>query len=50
MSGMFSIFPVLGLLIYLVMIGLGIYCMVLFIKLAKRGIEALDIYIHDKRR
>ncbi len=31
--------------IYLVLIGLGIYGFVLFIKLAHRGIKALDIYI-----
>ena len=31
-------------IIYLGLIGLSIYCMVLFIKLATRGIEALDNY------
>ncbi|WP_019004561.1 hypothetical protein [Cohnella laeviribosi] len=37
------------LLIYLVLIGVGIYCIVLLIKLAHRGITALDIYIQKNR-
>ncbi|MEL7568263.1 MAG: hypothetical protein AAGU27_25780 [Dehalobacterium sp.] len=32
-------------LIWLALIGLGVYSLVLFIKLAHRGIRALDIYI-----
>lgn len=32
-------------LIYIVLLALTIYCLVLFIKLARRGIKALDIYI-----
>jgi uncharacterized membrane protein len=32
-------------LIYLVLLGLGIWTFVLFVKLALRGIKALDIYI-----
>ena len=32
-------------LFYIVFLVLGIYCTVLFIKLAHRGITALDIYI-----
>jgi len=32
-------------LIYIPMIGISIACLVLFIKLALRGIKALDIYI-----
>lgn len=35
------IFSVLSL----IMMALSIYCLVLFIKLARRGITALDIYI-----
>ncbi|MUG47664.1 hypothetical protein [Paenibacillus woosongensis] len=48
--GLFSIFPVLIFLVYLVLIGLSVYCIILFIKLARRGIKALDIYIHEKGR
>jgi hypothetical protein len=32
-------------LFYFFMIGLSVYCLFLFIKLARRGIKALDIYI-----
>lgn len=35
-------------LFYLVLAGLTIYCLILFIKLAQRGIKALDIYIREK--
>lgn len=34
--------------ILIAMFGLGIYAFVLFIKLANRGIQALDIYIDEK--
>jgi len=37
-------------LIWLAAVGLGIYAFVLFVKLARRGITALDLYIYDKRR
>lgn len=42
----------ISLLIGLVFIGLIIYCLILFIKLATRGIKALDIYnnLHGKNR
>ncbi|MCJ8015209.1 hypothetical protein MUG84_26430 [Paenibacillus sp. KQZ6P-2] len=40
--------PILFFLFYLVLAGLGIYCLILFIKLAHRGIKALDIYIYEK--
>lgn len=33
---------------YLIMLGVSIYAIVLFIKLARRGIKALDIYIAEK--
>jgi hypothetical protein len=36
-------------LIYIVLIGFSIYLMVLMVKLAIRGIKALDIYI-DKNK
>jgi hypothetical protein len=36
------------LLIYIVFLGLSIYCLTLFIQLAQRGIKALDIYISKK--
>jgi len=34
-------------IVYLSLLGLSIYCLVLFIKLAHRGIKALDIYIEN---
>lgn len=45
---MFGVVSIIYLIIILGFAGLGIYCTVLFIKLAKRGIRALDIYINDK--
>lgn len=41
-----SAFGFFGLLIYLGTLALGIYCLILFIKLARRGIKALDIYLN----
>ncbi|AHV97293.1 hypothetical protein [Paenibacillus sabinae] len=35
---------------WLISAGLGIYAFVLFVKLARRGIEALDLYIYTKNR
>ncbi|WNS45828.1 hypothetical protein [Paenibacillus sp. MMS20-IR301] len=43
--GGFSIFI---LLIWLTCLGLGIYLFVLVVKLARRGIIALDLYNHAK--
>lgn len=40
--GLFNIILLLGL------IGVGIYGFILFVKLANRGIKALDIYINEK--
>lgn len=44
------LFAISGLLslIYLVLIAFVIYCLVLFIKFANRGIKALDLYIKEK--
>ncbi|WP_155986052.1 hypothetical protein [Paenibacillus gorillae] len=42
-------FILLGL-IYIPILALGIYMSVLFIKLARRGIAALDIYLAEKGR
>lgn len=36
------------LILYVGVIGLSIYMMILMIKLARRGIKALDIYINEK--
>ena len=43
-----SIVSFVNIIIMLGLFGIGIYCMVLFIKLANRGIKALDIYINEK--
>jgi len=37
-------------LIYLVILVIWIYAFILFVKLAKRGIKALDIYINEKTK
>lgn len=36
------------LVIYVPLLGASIYAFILFIKLARRGIKALDIYIEEK--
>lgn len=41
-------FGIFGALLYLFFLGCGIYAFVLFVKLATRGITALDLYIADK--
>ncbi|AIQ41071.1 hypothetical protein MKZ24_24130 [Paenibacillus sp. FSL R7-0297] len=45
LAGGFSIF---FFLIWLACLGLGIYLFVLVVKLARRGIVALDLYNHAK--
>lgn len=42
-----GIFFILYLLLVVGLLGFSIYCLVLFVKLAKRGIKALDIYISN---
>lgn len=37
-------------IINLILLGLGIYSFVLFVKLAHRGIKALDIYLSEKNK
>lgn len=46
--GGYAVISFFTLVIYLILIGVGIYCLVLFIKLARRGIKALDIYLEEK--
>jgi hypothetical protein len=36
--------------LYLAFIALGFYCLILFVRLAHRGIKALDLYIQEKQR
>ncbi|MGE5628912.1 MAG: hypothetical protein ACM3X7_12540 [Solirubrobacterales bacterium] len=47
--GMLSFFSFINLIIFLGLIIVGIYCLILFFKLANRGIKALDIYIDEKK-
>lgn len=49
-SGIFGVFGVLYFIFLIGMLGLSIYVMILFIKLARRGIKALDIFIDEKNR
>jgi hypothetical protein len=46
---MFSLLPTVMFIIYGLFILLGLYSLYLFIKLAIRGITALDIYIDEKK-
>ncbi len=39
----------LNLIIILILLGISIYGFILFVKLAHRGIKALDIYIDEKK-
>jgi len=51
-SSVFSIYewmPTLMFIIYGLFILLGFYSLYLFIKLASRGIQALDIYLDEKK-
>jgi len=41
-----GVFGVIYILAIMGLIGLSIYTMILFIKVARRGIKALDIYIN----
>ncbi|GGF97512.1 hypothetical protein GCM10010913_18990 [Paenibacillus aceti] len=43
-------FSLLFFVFYLLIAVLGVYCLILFIKLAHRGIKALDFYIAEKTR
>jgi len=44
----FEFFSIISILVYLILFGLGVYALVLFIKMLKRGIKALDLYIEEK--
>ncbi|HEY5560540.1 MAG TPA: hypothetical protein VIK72_02070 [Clostridiaceae bacterium] len=46
--GMVGIVSFIYLTIILALAFTGIYCMLLFIKLANSGIKAFDIYINEK--
>jgi hypothetical protein len=47
---MFSLLPFVMMIIYGLFLLLGLYSLYLFIKLAIRGITALEIYIDEKNR
>ncbi|GGG85351.1 hypothetical protein [Paenibacillus radicis (ex Gao et al. 2016)] len=50
-GGLVVLWPIILMgLIYIPILALGIYMSVLFIKLARRGIAALDIYLAEKGR
>jgi len=46
----FSILGIIYILFLLTLGGLMIYCLILFIQIAKRGIKALDIYLSEKTK
>ncbi len=45
-----SVFPAINLGVVLVIVVCSIYALILFIKLAKKGIKALDIYIDNNKK
>lgn len=47
-NGGILVFSLINIVLLLTIFGVSIYCFVLFIKLAKKGIKALDIYINEK--
>jgi len=47
---MMTVFSLINIILILGMFGISIYGFVLFVKLANRGIKALDIYIEEKTR
>lgn len=49
-SMFYGLFMIPVFILYIGIIGLSIYCLVLFIKLARRGIKALDIYISKNQQ
>ncbi|MFC5650022.1 hypothetical protein ACFPYJ_13010 [Paenibacillus solisilvae] len=44
----YGLFPGIAFLLNLSLLILGVYALVMIIKLAHRGIKALDIYIDEK--
>ena len=50
MYGMGAGLGIIFFLMYFIIIGLSIYSFILFIKLARRGIKALDIFIDEKSK
>ncbi|CAG7595001.1 hypothetical protein PAESOLCIP111_00021 [Paenibacillus solanacearum] len=47
-GAIFGILPLILFFVYIGLAGLGVYCLILFIQLARRAIRALDIYISEK--
>lgn len=48
MKSLYFLPGILMFFIWIAMVGLCIYSFILFIKVARRGIKALDIYIYEK--
>lgn len=48
MEGASNMFTIVAIVNF-ILLGLGIYLFVLFVKLAHRGVKALDIYINEKK-
>jgi hypothetical protein len=47
--GLFGLLPAVMFIIYGLFLLMGLYALYLFIKLMIRGIQALDIYLDEKR-
>jgi len=50
MNGFWSLFGVAYIAVAIGFLALSVYLMILMIKLATRGIRALDLYIREKER
>ena len=48
--GVAGVFAILHLLLVLGVLGISVYSLILFIKLANKGIQALDIYLDEKSK
>ncbi len=48
-GGIMAVFQIINFFLFLLVFACSIYGFILFIKLAKRGIKALDIYIENNK-
>ena len=44
-TSVFLFWPYIMAMLYLILIGVAIYCLILFVKFTRKGIKAFEIYI-----
>lgn len=49
-SPLFVVPFIIRILVFIAILAMAIYSFILFVKLAKRGIKALDIYLKEKEQ